>query len=224
MYKLKLLTVLAIVFSSLVSTALHAFSLDVRGEYENWSSGLGGTSTAFMKGLSGTFDLNHKFALGVGIVTGDYKTDTIAKSNIDRMDTDLTLSYQYQPGISIFAGYQFIQLDYNNSFDNTRSFEDTSHGLGVGVAAYHRLGKRWYAYGGLGLTLIYASSDLENGVKDRGIGYGSGFNGGVLYGINSKTSVATGIKTRLTTLDYKGDSGQWAHNYTRLVVSLTRAF
>jgi len=199
-----------------------AISFDLRGEYENWNSGLSGTATALLGGFGATHAIDSKLSVGGGLVAGKYGNSADATTDISRFDIDLTASYRLQPLISVYAGYQLIQLDYTNKDDNSRSFDDRSHGFGVGAARYFPLKPRWLLYGGAGLTGVYATSTLNNGSEDVGIGYSSSLNAGVLYSIDKISSVASGFKTRWSSIDYRGDSGKWSHNAIRLVISYSR--
>jgi len=211
-----------ILMLAVFSSAVQAISFDVRGEYESWNSGLSGTSTAMLVGVGGSHAIDAKTSIGGGFVTGKYNTDSEAETDISRFDLDITASYLIRPLISVFAGYQLIQLNYENRDDSSRSFDDTLHGFGIGAVSYFPIKPQWLLYGGVSLSGVYAISSPDSGGEDKGAGYSNSLNGGVLYALKKNMSITTGLKTRWTSIDYWGDAGKWSHNAVRLVVSFSR--
>jgi len=211
------------IFTVLIATlsqSVFAVSVDLRGEYETWKSGLGGTSKAFLAGVGATQKLNKQFAIGGGFVMGNYGTDSIADKDVKRLDIDITLSYRYKPFVTLFLGYQNIRLNVDNETDATRSFDDVAHGLGAGVASYLPLSKNWFLQGGFGVDSLYATSEMPS-VTESGFGYSASVNGGVLYSITKKMTLGLGLKSRYSAVNYSGDEGKWSHNATRILLSLS---
>ncbi|MDH5545054.1 MAG: hypothetical protein OEZ43_05640 [Gammaproteobacteria bacterium] len=219
--QLTLLPLLLWLFSTQQAAAL---TFDIRGEYENWHSGLGGTSTAFLGGISASHGFTPEFSLAGSVVAGNYETNSTASSDVSRFDVDITTSYRIYPLTSVFIGYQLIQLDVNIKDNISRSFDDTMHALGAGITNYIIMNRDWVLYGGFSLSGVFATSTLGNGTKDNGLGFSTGVNGGVLYLVSKELTLAGGIKTRLNSVDYRGDSGTWSHNMQRLTLSLSRAW
>lgn len=216
-------SMLPVLLAGLAYTGLaQAVSFDVRGEYESWNSGLSGTSTAFLVGVGGQHAIDAKWSVGGGFVTGKYNNSSESSTDILRLDLDISVSYLIRPFISVYGGYQLIQLDYENRDDGNRSFDDTLHGFGVGAVSYYPLKPQWLLYGGASLSGVYATSTPKNGADDKGVGYSNSLNAGVIYALQKNMSLSAGLKTRWTSVDYGGDSGKWTHNAVRVVASFSR--
>lgn len=201
-----------------------AVSYDLRGEYENWKSGLGGTSSGMLGGLGVSHAIDEKVSVSGSFVAGGFDTDSTATTDVKRVDVDVSASYRLRPLFSVFLGYQLIQLGVDVKSDETRSFDDRLHALGIGVSSFYPIVHRWMAYVGASASGVYATSTLKAGGENAGTGFSTSVNGGVLYIVSWRTSLGLGFKTRLTNVDYGGDEAHWAHNAARATVSLSRAW
>jgi len=216
--------VLFFVVISLFSSTIFAQSaLDVRMEYESWNSGINGKTSALLYGLGGSTKLNSQWSLSGGFVTGDYSFSDSTKSTASRNDIDLALAYNLMERVRLYAGYRLIKIDYKNEIDNTRSFTDTTHGLGVGVAAYQLIMPKLYGIGRFGLSLLSSSIDFPSS-DDSGMGFGSGIELGLLYQVLETTNVGLSVKQQGIVINYEDDSSKWNHNYLRLGLSLSHTF
>ena len=215
---------LLIILTLLSQPVFAQFSADVRGEYENWNSGLGGQSSGVLAGFSLGYQTSPKYYLGGGVITGSYDTDSLAKSTLNRRDLDMVAGYFIQDQTSIYLGYRQYKIDYNNNEDNSRSFTDTTHGLGIGAATFYDLAPKWTTYGRFTISALAASANYEIGGTEKGTGYSVGTELGLLLSLNRTTNLGGGIKYQSANIKYKNQADSWAHNYTRLVLSLSHGF
>ena len=222
--KRKLLIALVFVILSAFQANVIAASVDVRSEYERWESGLGGTSSSLMIGLGGSHKINSKISLGGSIITGKFSTDAHAVSDTSRTDLDMVLNYQLYPTIPVYVGYQQRRLSVVNKDDQSRSFDDIQHGIGLGITKYLPIKPRWLLFGGMTFNAIVAASDLKEGPTDRGKGFSSSIRVGTLYSISQIFSLGLSVKARSTNVDYGGDAGHWSHNSFAIAMSASRAW
>jgi len=207
-----------------VSTQARAqSSVDARMEYESWNSGINGKTSAVLYGIGGSTMINHHWSLSGGFVLGEHTFEDTDSASASRQDGDVVLAYQLRPKIRVYGGYRLIRIQYDNDIDNTRSFTDLTHGLGVGVAAYHSLIPKLYAYGRFGISALYSSVDFSVN-DDSGTGFGSGFEAGLIYQILVSTNIGFSVKQQGTVINYNNDSNKWNHNYLRLGLSLSHTF
>jgi len=207
-----------------ISTQVAAQSaIDARMEYESWNSGINGKTSALLYGIGGSTMVNRQWSLSGGIVVGEHTFADTENASASRQDADVVVAYQLMPRIRVYSGYRLIRIEYKNEIDNTRSFTDLTHGLGVGVAAYHRVMPKLFAIGRVGASVLYSSVDFSEN-DDTGTGFGSGFEAGLIYQVLATTNVGFSVKQQGTVISYKNDSDKWNHNYLRLGMSLSHTF
>lgn len=212
----------------IIIVPLHAFaqsSVDFRTEYESWNSGIKGKSSTFVVGAGGSHVINEQWSISGGLVTGSYDFDESNDgSSADRQDVDIAIAYSIMPAVRVFGGYRLIKIKYDDGTDTTRSFTDTTHGLGAGVAAFQIIQPKLYVYGRFGISFL-SSSVNHNGNPDAdGSGIGSGLEGGLIYQFLPKTNAGLSIKQQGTNIDYGGSTGQWNNNYLRIGLSVSHTF
>jgi len=215
------LSTIAIVFSE----ASHAsLSLDLRSEYESWNNGINGRSSALLFGLGGTRTINTSWSVTGGFVMGKHDGSNERKDSLKRSDLDIAAGYRYRSNIIVLFGYRLVSIDYTNQLDSDRSFDDLTHGVGVGLSAFHFVYSKTYVYGRLGLSGLYSMLNSNTTGKDKGLGLSSGLEVGIIYQFLEHSNVGFSIKQQNTSIDYRGDSSKWNHNYVRVGLSLSRSF
>jgi len=200
------------------------FNAEVKGEYETWSSGIGGQSTALLYGAGLAYHQDKMF-YGGGFVLGNYDMDSDTGKDLKRMDVDLVAGYRLDHMWSAFAGYRFNQMNYTSQ-SGTSDFDENTHGLGGGIALNQVIDAQWVAFGSAALSLLsteteYKDSSLDS---DPGIGFSIGVEGGALYRINKTTNTALRIKYQTTRINYDDSGVEWPHSYVRFGVSLNHSF
>jgi len=221
---MKIINTLFLVVTFFISfSAIAKTSVDARVEYESWNSGINGKTSAVLYGVGGSTMINRHWSISGGVVVGEHTFNDADNASASRQDGDVALAYQLIPNVRVYGGYRLIRIDYKNEIDDTRSFKDLTHGLGVGVAGYHRLMSKVFAYGRIGVSALYSSVDFSINV-DKGTGFGSGFEAGLLYQITNTTNIGLSIKQQGTVINYKNDSEKWNHNYLRVGLSLSHTF
>lgn len=214
------IVLLLIAFSSpLMATS----SLDVRTEFENWNSGIKGKASAIVFGLGGSHVLNSRWSVSGGIVTGSHSFSD-NDNTASRQDLDLAIAYAFKPAIRIYGGYRLIRLSYTEAVDNARSFNDLTHGLGIGIAAYQAIQPKLYAYGRVGVSALFSAIDFEGLPDDSGSGFGGGVEGGLIYQWRPRTNAGFSIKQQSSAIDYSDQTESWSHNYLRIGLSLSHTF
>lgn len=214
---------LLLILLNFSSQAIAQSAVDARVEYESWNSGINGKTSALLYGVGGSKVINSQWSVSGGLVIGDHSFADTSSASASRQDADIVLAYQLMPRIQVYGGYRLIKIKYENDIDTTRSFTDLTHGLGAGVAAYHRLMPKLFGYGRLGLSVLYSSVDFSSN-DDTGTGFGSGFEAGLIYQILVKTNAGLSVKQQGTVINYKNDSDKWNHNYLRFGISLSHTF
>ena len=216
--------ILYILISLCFSVQVFAQSaIDARIEHESWNSGINGKTSAFLYGIGGSTDINSKWSLSGGFVVGDHTFSDTDNASASRQDADAVVAYQLMPRIRVYGGYRLIRVKYDNDIDNTRSFTDLTHGLGAGVAGYHRLMPKLFAFGRVGVSALFSSIDYSND-SDSGPGFGSGFEAGLIYQVLSRTNIGLSFKQQGMVINYDNDSGKWNHNYRRIGMSISHTF
>jgi len=198
------------------------YNVDIQGEYESWRSGLGGQSTALLAGLGVGYH-GPKFFSGVGFVTGDYDTEDNSDDTLQRTDVDLVIGYRLDQRLSIFAGYRFNQMKYNSDTSGAKSFDENAHGLGGGVSFSAFIHDKWILFGSAALSFFTTKTQYDDDTEnDSGNGYSLGTEGGVLFRMSQKTSIALRLKYQTSEVNY--DNGNWPNAYQRLGLQLSQAF
>jgi len=218
LYSLSIITVF-------MSSAVFAdkFNAEVKGEYETWSSGIGGQSTALLYGAGLAYHQDKLF-YGGGFVLGDYSMDSDTGKDLSRMDVDLVAGYRLDHMWSAFAGYRFNQMSYTSK-SGTTDFDENTHGLGGGVALNQVLNAQWVAFGSAALSLLTTETEYKDDTpSDPGTGFSLGVEGGTLYRINKTTNTALRIKYQTTRINYDDSGVEWPHSYVRFGVSLNHSF
>jgi len=210
--------------SFLVSTlAVARSAIDARIEHESWNSGINGKTSALLYGIGGSATINSQWSLSGGFVVGDHTFSDTESASASRQDADVIVAYQLMPRVRVYGGYRLIRINYENDIDNTRSFTDLTHGFGMGVAGYHLLMSKLFAYGRVGVSALLSSVDYSND-SDSGTGFGSGFEAGLIYQVLARTNVGLSFKQQGTVINYDNDSGKWNHNYVRIGMSISHTF
>jgi len=215
------LFMIAIGFSTASQASL---SLDLRSEYESWNNGINGRTSALLFGLGGTRSINQLWSITGGFVMGEHDGSDERQDKLKRSDMDLAVGYHFRPNITLFAGYRLVSIDYTNRLDTDRSFEDLTHGIGVGVSTFLWVYPKTHVYGRFGLSGLYSVLDSNTTGKDKGLGLSSGLEVGIIYQFMENSNVGFSLKQQNTSIDYRGDSSKWNHNYVRLGLSLSRSF
>ena len=197
-------------------------SIDIRTEYEQWNSGINGKTNAILFGFGGSHAVNGKILLGGGLITGTHNTST--NETLKRIDADLAIGYRVHPNVSLFTGYRHIVIDHENNTFSSRSFTDTTHGIGVGASTYERIYPDLTAYGRAGLSGLLSTLNSDVTGKDKGIGISTGFELGLVYQLKNAINIGLSVKQQSYTIDYKNDAPKWQNNYVRLGSSLSWSF
>jgi len=202
---------------------LAATSIDLRTEYESWNSGINGNNTAILYGAGGTYNINRNWTIGGGLMMGSPDSDNNL-DNLKRRDFDIAIGYRLRPKVATYAGYRLVSIEYDNAIDNSRSFTDLTHGLGVGINLFHPVFAKTIAYGRLGLSGLLSTLDVNSVPKDHGFGVSVGFEIGMIYEILQRTTIGLALKQQSATIDYQDESDNWNHNYYRIGTSLSHYF
>ena len=193
-------------------------SVEVRGEYETWASGLGGQASAFLAGGGIAYYLN-QYYIGGGFVTGDYQIENNANADLRRNDIDFVAGYRIDNRLSTFIGYRFNRMSYTSSDTLANSFDENTHGLGVGVSYTQKLKPKWGAFATMALSGLYATTNYSNNLgDDTGKGFSLGTEGGLFYRIQENMNIALRLKYQSTRLDYS--ETDWPHSYFRVGLNL----
>lgn len=213
------------ILSVLASTQVLAgkFNAEVKGEYESWSSGIGGQSTAFLYGAGIGYHQN-KIFYGGGFVMGDYSMDSSSGKDLSRLDMDFVAGYHLDKTWSAFVGYRYNQMSYTSK-SGSADFDESTHGLGGGVGMHQVLNAKWVAFGSAALSLLTTETEYkDNTPSDPGTGFSLGVEGGALYRINQMTSAALRLKYQNSRINYDDSGVEWPHSYVRFGVSLNHSF
>jgi len=200
-----------------------ASSIDIRGEYENWETDLGGSSNSPMFGLGLTADLDKNWLFSGGVSLGKF---SLANETIDlnRTDIDIGVARTILQRLNIFTGYRLSSLNVNNKLDATANFEEFTHGLGLGVGSHVQLLQNLYSYGRLSFGALYSVSQSDVQQNFSGFGYSSGVEAGLVYPFNPKTILNINAKYQKNVINYKKSDGTWSHSYFRIGLSVSRQF
>ncbi len=222
---MRLLKLFFISFTLIFSQSVFAnSSVDARTEYETWNTGINGKTSAILLGLGGTHSINQSWTIAGGFVTGKHDSNDSSQDTLKRSDVDVAVGYRLMPKVTVFAGYRLVKIDYDNTLSPNRSFTDLTHGFGAGISAYHSILPDITAYGRFGLSGLLSTLDSENKDSDRGVGISSGIEAGLIYQFIEHTNIGLAIKQQSSTIDYRGDSEKWNHNYIRIGLSLSHYF
>ena len=193
-------------------------SVEARGEYETWASGLGGQATAFLAG-GGVAYYVKEYYIGGGFVTGSYQIENDTKADLRRNDLDFVAGFRVDIRLSTFIGYRFNRMSYSSSGSFANDFNENTHGLGVGVSYTKKLKPKWGAFGTVALSGLYATTDYSSNLSDdTGKGFSLGTEGGLFYRLQENLNIALRLKYQSTRLDYS--ETDWPHSYFRVGVNL----
>jgi len=224
---MKILQILIFASACTLSHSVLAISsVDMRLEHETWNTGINGKTTAFLLGLGGTHSLNPSWLLAGGFITGKHDNDNknSTQDSLKRNDVDFAVGYRLSPKITVLAGYRLVRIKYENALDSNRSFTDLTHGLGAGISAYQSITLNTLVYTRLSLSGLLSTLKSEKTGTDRGLGLSTSLEAGVVYQLIEDTNLGFSIKLQNTSIDYRGDSEKWNHNYIRLGLSLSHYF
>jgi len=200
-------------------------SVDVRSEYESWNSGINGNSSALLLGLGGTKSITPELTASAGFMTGEYDSSSEQlEETLNRNDIDLAIGYRFTPNVNLFVGYRLVQIDYSTNLAQQRSFSDLTHGLGIGVDAFQVVYPKTAVYGRLGISGLFSTIDSDQTGTDRGLGFSTGIEGGIVYQIMERTNIGVSLKQQSSTVDYGDNSTNWKSNYVRYGISLGHLF
>ena len=201
------------------------YNLELKGEYEKWATE---NHTSFREnstGVLGGIGLGYygdEYFVGGGYILGDYQFDSDSTKSLQRMDIDLVIGKKIDQQWSVFTGYRFNQFSYEKSDEPSAARKENTLGLGLGASFTVPFTPRWYTFITGVVSGIYAYNNFDETAK----GYSLGLEGGVLFVVNAKTTLAMRIKTQGTSLAYDDtvQARDWNHSYVRAGVSLGYAF
>jgi len=222
---MKILQILIFASACTLSHSVLAISsVDMRLEHETWNTGINGKTTAYLLGLGGTHSFNPSWLLTGGFITGKHENKNSTQDSLKRIDVDVALGYRVFPKIAIFSGYRLVRIEYENTLSSSRSFTDLTHGFGAGISGYQSITLNTLIYARLGLSGLLSTLKSEKTGTDRGLGLSTSLEAGVVYQLIENTNLGFSIKLQNTSIDYRGDSEKWNHNYIRLGLSLSHYF
>jgi len=211
-----ILTVIILISIS-TQSSWAAYNLEVKGGYESWKTSLYGNANAVVGGVGVAYYKDRYFA-GGGLVLGDYALDDEDGKSISRKDLDLVLGYKLDSQWSLYSGYRFNRTNYVSNTSASLDRRENTLGLGIGASFNVVLAQSWIGFGTVSISGIYS----YNNADDKGKGYSAGSEGGILYSINPKTTVAVRVKYQTNKIDY--DPGEWSHSYIRFGAHLGYLF
>jgi len=209
-----------------VNTVNARTAIDARIEYESWNTGIEGNANAAVLGLGVTQSIFSVSNISAGITRGDYQFDKNTDSPLIRTDVDIVVSYPLYPQITLFSGYRHTKISYENNQDDTRTFDDNSHGPGIGMAGFQLLNAKWIAYTRMGSSFLFSKIDYTNPNKKdiSGKGISFGIEGGIIYQFLASSTAGVALKYQNTAIDYDSEIENWEHNYLRFGLSLSHYF
>jgi len=217
-FKLRILNlVIFILLSIFTHSSWAVYNLEVKGGYENWKTGLGGDTNAVVGGV-GIGYYQEKYFAGGGFVLGDYVLNDDDDKTISRKDLDLVIGYHVDSQWSLFTGYRFNRTNFSSQDTPSLNKRENTLGFGLGASFKVPLAKSMVAFGTAAISGLYSYNNFD----ESGTGYSAGTEGGLLYSINPKTSVAFRVKYQTSKIDY--DPGEWSHSYIRFGAHLGYLF
>ena len=217
-FKLRsLILIVTILISISAESSLAAYNLEIKGGYESWKTGLGGDSSAAVGGV-GLGYYKDKYFAGGGFVLGDYVLNDDDDKTISRKDLDLVIGYQVDSQWSLFTGYRFNRTNFSSQDTPSLNKRENTLGFGLGASFKVPLAKSMIAFGTAAISGLYSYNNFD----ENGTGYSAGTEGGLLYSINPKTSVAFRVKYQTSKVSY--DPGEWSHSYIRFGAHLGYLF
>jgi len=196
--------------------AYGAVGLELHTEYERWDSGLDGDASGRLLGAGISTNIFSQWRLGAGLSFGDYSIENNDDAALARKDLDVVLIKKSSTPYSVFFGYRIVSINYENDVEPEKSFDDLSHGLGVGLAAHKRFARNWIPYARVSASVIYSTIDYDQSGSTSGNGLSYGIESGLVYLISAKSNVGFSVKSQANNIDYGGEAGQWDHDYYRI--------
>jgi len=205
---------------SIFPATLHAqqYNIELKGEYEIWDTGLYGEANAPLGGVGLGYYKKEYFA-GGGFVLGDYSVQDDSDIEIQRIDFDFVLGKKIDEQWSVFTGYRFNRFNYSSKTDASITTRENTLGLGLGASLTVPFTPHWIGF----ISGVFSGVYSYNNFDDKGKGFSVGIEGGVVYSVNPRTTLAMRAKIQSTKIGYDGGD-EWVHSYNRLGVNLGYLF
>ena len=216
---------LLVCLSLITPIAYGETQINLRSEYEQWNAGLGGEVDGILLGASAGQQLAGPLFYGAGLVAGKYRIDGQQQNDLYRGDLDAVVGFHLTRHISLFGGYRLVLIDYNNTDDAMLSFNDMTHGIGMGVSSQLMFGNKLLGYARLSLSGLYSNLSFSFDQADNdGLGFSAGSEVGTAYQFTQRTSIGISVKYQHSVIRYDNDLNPWAHNYFRVGLNLNQSF
>ena len=216
----KIVSVAAFLVLASPFVAAQQYNMELKGEYESWDTGseFGGETSAVIGGAGLGYYQGDYYA-GGGFSTGSYVLNNNSDKTIQRTDLDLVIGKKIDKQWSLFTGYRFNWLEYSLKGDASATRRENTAGVGLGASFGLPFTPRWIAFMSGVVSGLYAFNNFD----ESGKGFALGTEGGLLYSVNRKTSIAVRAKYQNTKISYDTNR-DWTHSYIRLGAHLGYVF
>ena len=199
-------------FSSLVSAG--QYNMELRGEFESWNTGLGGTGNGILGGAGMGYHTD-KYFTGGGFTLGNYNLETDADKSVQRIDFDAVVGKRIDSHWSIFTGYRYNRLNFASKNTPSSDIRENTLGAGVGTSFSLPVASNWALFMTGAISGLYSYNNFDW----KGKGYSVGVEGGAAFSVNEKISISIRAKYQTSNIIYDvGDD--WIHSYNRVGATL----
>lgn len=212
---------LILAFFSVISAQANAAVVgSLKTDYNLWQTGIDGTAAGPSVGADVNISRERWFT-GVGYTRVQLSGSGANRIDLERADMDVVAGYRFDPQIAAFLGYKKINVNYTNS-TVSQSFDESINAVGGGANMAITLAPRVIGYGTVSVS--YLMSQYEGLAAKEGSGVHVGQEGGLLYRVSNRLSVAAALKHQWLSVKYSASSSAWVSDLFRLGAHLVYRF
>ena len=198
-------------------------SLNIRTELEYWKTNLGGPTTSILSSI-GIALYQESYAYGLNLSTVSVPVSSNDVFSATQSGYDISVGKTITNSLSLLVGYQLIRTGFIQKQDNSRSFDEYTHGPSLSFVASNRLRHRALLYLSASAGYLFTES-IFSGQRSSANGQGINYSFEVGYLQQLSSSFDFNVFTNYQTMILKYESGgTWTPNQLSTGATLIYSF